>query len=119
MIFSQALIWKSLITYKKVARVTANSWYLLLGRIDEKRLGMSRDEFHQMMTAAGVPCTPFYPHTLYENPLYATMPCRVEPCPNAKACIEDAFWMPHNLLLGDEELMSEVANVVLRAIVRR
>ncbi|HUQ91728.1 MAG TPA: aminotransferase class I/II-fold pyridoxal phosphate-dependent enzyme [Bryobacteraceae bacterium] len=100
-------------------RVTANSWYLLLGRIDEKRFGMSRDEFHRMLTEAGIPCTPFYPHTLYQNPLYQHSPCRVEPCPNAEAAVRDAFWIPHTVLLGGEDLMHEVADVIRRAIVRR
>lgn len=99
------------------SRVTANSWYLLLGRIDAKRLGMSRDEFHKLLTAAGVPCTPFYPHTLYENPLYGQYPCRVEPCPNAEASIRDAFWIPHSVLMGDEMLMLEIAGVMRKAMV--
>jgi dTDP-4-amino-4,6-dideoxygalactose transaminase len=93
-------------------RVNTHSWYLMLGRVDAPRLGASRDEFHKMLSAAGVPCTPFYPHTLYQNPLYQRMPCRVEPCPNAEASIRDAFWIPHYLLLGDEELMREVAGVI-------
>ncbi|MBV6431553.1 MAG: 3-amino-5-hydroxybenzoate synthase [Bryobacteraceae bacterium] len=100
-------------------RVTANSWYLLLGRIDERKFGMSRDEFHSMLQGAGVPCTPFYPHTLYENPVYRDTPCRVEPCPNAEASIRDAFWLPHYLLMGEEGLMHEVAGIIRRAIVRR
>jgi dTDP-4-amino-4,6-dideoxygalactose transaminase len=100
------------------SRVTRNSWYLLLGRIDEQRFGMSRDGFHKAMQAAGVPCTPFYPHTLYENPLYrdGVAPCRVLPCPNAEACIRDAFWMPHYLLLGDEELMLQVAGAIRQGV---
>jgi dTDP-4-amino-4,6-dideoxygalactose transaminase len=97
-------------------RINTHSWYLMLGRVDASRLGVPRDEFHKMLTAAGVPCTPFYPHTLYQNPLYERMPCRVEPCPNAEASIRDAFWMPHYLLLGDEELMREVAGVIRAAV---
>ena len=81
----------------------ANSWYLLLGRI------AARDEFHRAVTAQGVPCTPFYPHPLYGNPLYQRGNCRVEPCPVAEACIADAFWLPHRALLGDEETTREVA----------
>ena len=49
----------------------------------------------------GVPCTPFYPHPLYGNPLYSEGGCRVETCPVAEACIGDAFWLPHRALLGD------------------
>lgn len=98
------------------ARINTHSWYLMLGRIDRDRMGMSRDEFHKMLQQAGVPCTPFYPHTLYQNPLYQKMPCRVEPCPNAEASIHDAFWLPHYLLLGDEALMREVAGAVKQGV---
>jgi dTDP-4-amino-4,6-dideoxygalactose transaminase len=54
----------------------------------------SRDELHRALSAQGIPCTPFYPHTLYGNPLYQKGGCRVEPCPVAEACIYDAFWLP-------------------------
>lgn len=105
------------ITWQKIdPRVTRNSWYLVLGRIDEAKFGMSRDAFHKQLTAAGVPCTPFYPHTLYENPLWQATPCRVHPCPVSEACIRDAFWLPHYLLLGDEELIVQVAGVIEREV---
>jgi len=90
----------------------AHSHYLLLGRIDGARFGMSRDEFHQALTAQGIPCTPFYPHTLHGNPLYQKGGCRVEPCPVAEASIRDAFWLPHRVLMADEETISEVAAVI-------
>lgn len=100
-------------------RVTRHSWYLLLGRIDAKVLGQSRDEFHRMLTAEGIPCTPFYPHTLYQNPLYQQIPCRVMPCPQAEAYIKDAFWIPHTVLLGNEELLHHVAGAIRRVMVSR
>jgi dTDP-4-amino-4,6-dideoxygalactose transaminase len=93
----------------------ANSWYLLLGRIDARRMGRTRDEFHRALTAQGVPCTPFYPHTLYGNPFYCEGGCRVEPCPVAEACIGDAFWLPHRALLGDEETTGAIAGAILKA----
>lgn len=80
-------------------RVTKNSWYLVLGRMDGK---VTRDEFHRAMQQAGVPCSPFYPHTLYENPVFQQVPNRVMPCPNSEASIHDAFWIAHHVLLGDE-----------------
>ena len=86
-----------------------SSWYLLLGRIQ------GRDEFHRALTARGVPCTPFYPHPLYGNPLYKQGNCRVEPCPVAEACIRDAFWLPHRALLGDEETTREIAAAMREA----
>ena len=93
-------------------RQNANAWYLLLGRI------RTRDEFHRGLTAQGVPCTPFYPHPLYGNPLYQQGGCRVEPCPVAEACITDAFWLPHRVLMGDEGTTGEVAAAMRLACAR-
>ncbi len=80
--------------------------YLLLGRIAD------RARFHKAITSAGVPCTPFYPHTLYQNPLYRNGRCRVEPCPVAEASIADAFWFPHRVLLGTEEETRDIAAAI-------
>lgn len=92
------------------ARVHTN--YLLLGWVDG-----DRDAFHKKLTAAGFPCTPFYPHTLYQNPLYRRHTnCRVMPCPNAEARIKDAFWVPHRALLGGEEDSMAMANAMRGAI---
>jgi len=85
------------------AQATANSEYLLLGRIDAAKFGMSRDEFHSGVTAAGIPCTPFYPHPLYGNPMYQGGGCRVELCPVSEACIRDAFWFPAPLAAGGRD----------------
>lgn len=90
-------------------QVTAHCCYLLLGRIDAARFGATRDEFHRALAAQGIPCTPFYPHTLYANPLYQPGGCRVEPCPVSEACITDAFWLPQRVLMGDEETTRAVA----------
>lgn len=98
------------LTLQKIApeaRVHTN--YLLLGRIDTVKFGRTRDQLQQAITAAGVPFTPFYPHTLYRNPVYRKENCRVEPCPVAEACIRDAFWLPHRVLLGTEEDVRRIA----------
>jgi len=94
---------------KQPAAMTQNPHYLLAGRIRDSR---SRDEFCRALSEAGVPCTPFYPHTLYENPAYREAACRVMPCPVAKDCIRDAFWLPHRVLLADEETIRQVATVI-------
>jgi len=93
--------------------MTRSSWYLLCGRIRGERA--SRDEFHRAVTEAGLPCTPFYPHTLYQNPMYREAPCVVHACPNAEAYVGDAFWFPHRLLLADEETIREAASVMREA----
>ncbi|MDQ6676621.1 MAG: DegT/DnrJ/EryC1/StrS family aminotransferase [Acidobacteriota bacterium] len=88
-----------------------NTNYLSLGRVKH------RDAFHRAVTAAGIPCTPFYPHTLYNNPLYRAGGCRVMPCPVAEMSIGDAFWLPHRVLLGSEENTRELARVIREAAV--
>ena len=80
--------------------VNRQSHYLLPGRIDADAFGSTRDEFHRCMVEQGIPCTPFYPHPLYSNPMYAAGDCRVEPCPVAEACVRDAFWFPHRVLMS-------------------
>jgi dTDP-4-amino-4,6-dideoxygalactose transaminase len=97
--------------------VNRNCWYLVLGRIDHAALGASRNAFCDALTALDIPVTPFYPHTLFENPLYQKKPCRVMECPIAKACVEDAFWMPHRVLLGDDATTLQLAEAVRNAIV--
>jgi dTDP-4-amino-4,6-dideoxygalactose transaminase len=89
--------------------------YLSLGRIDAAAMGRTRDMFQQALTGLGVPCTAFYPHTLYNNPVYRRGGCRVEPCPVAEACILDAFWLPHRVLLGSEDDTRALAAAVRQA----
>jgi dTDP-4-amino-4,6-dideoxygalactose transaminase len=86
--------------------------YLLLGRVDGDRNG-----FQKSLAAAGFPCTPFYPHTLYQNPLYSERSnCRVMPCPNSEARIRDAFWIPHRALLGSEPETEALAAAIRTAV---
>ncbi|HYA18769.1 MAG TPA: DegT/DnrJ/EryC1/StrS family aminotransferase [Bryobacteraceae bacterium] len=86
--------------------------YLLLGRLEG-----DRNAFQKNLTAAGFPCTPFYPHTLYQNPLYCGKDnCRVMPCPNAEARVRDAFWVPHRALLGSEEDTEALAKAIRNAV---
>jgi hypothetical protein len=94
--------------------VNRNSWYLVLGRI----AGGDRNGFCKRVQAEGIPCTPFYPHALYANPMYAGghSPCRVEACPNTEACIGDAFWIGFRALMGDAETTRQVARAVRAAL---
>lgn len=86
---------------------TSRSHYLMLGRI------ANRDEFCNKLTAAGIPNTPFYPHTLYGNPVYESRAsCIVHECPVAEQSIRDAFWLPHRVLMADEETTVEIGKVI-------
>ena len=37
-------------------------------------------------------------------------------CPAAEASIRQGFWLPHRVLLAEEETMREVADVLRRAV---
>ncbi len=91
--------------------ITQNPYYLLVGTVSRG----SRDAFCHALSVAGVPCTPFYPHTLYENPAYENAVCRIMPCPVAEDRIRDSFWLPHRVLLADEGTIMEVAEAIRRA----
>lgn len=88
---------------------TQNSFYLLIGRAANRGL---RDQLCHALSAAGVPCTPFYPHTLYQNELYRRGGCRVMRCPIAEASIHDAFWLPHRVLLAEVTVIAQIAGVI-------
>ncbi|MBV8549727.1 MAG: DegT/DnrJ/EryC1/StrS family aminotransferase [Acidobacteriaceae bacterium] len=106
---------KEIVWQYKPEAITRNSHYLLLGRL-LPGAAVTRDEFHARLGIAGVPCTPFYPHTLYQNPVFQEVACRVMPCPVAEACVRDAFWFPHRMLLADEETISEIAKAIRSAV---
>lgn len=91
------------------ASITQNPYYLLTARVAP---GCSRNIFCKALSDAGVPCTPFYPHTLYNNPAYRNGNCRVMPCPVAEECVRDAFWLPHRVLLADAESIREIASII-------
>jgi len=91
---------------------TQNSNYLITGRIAKS----VRDEFCSRLLAAGIPVTPFYSHTLYQNPLYTREKCRVMPCPVAEERIHDSFWLGHRAFLSPPETIRDISGVVHAAV---
>ncbi len=94
---------------KQPAESTQNSFYLLIGRTGRPEL---RDQICQKLAGAGVPCTPFYPHTLYQNEVYRRGGCRITACPVAEQCVRDAFWLSHRVLLADPGVITQIAELV-------
>ncbi len=104
---------KNLVWQQEPPEATNHSHYLLIGRTEASAM---RDRICQELEEAGVPCTPFYPHTLYRNELFRTQPCRVMPCPVAEECVQKAFWLPHRVLLAEPDNMQLIANVIRAAV---
>ncbi len=96
------------------AGATVQTRYIVPGRIDERRFGAGRDRFVEAVQAEGVPVRPFYPHTLYENPLYRLQPHRALPCPVAEHATRDSFWLPMNLFMGTEEDAMDAARAIAK-----
>jgi dTDP-4-amino-4,6-dideoxygalactose transaminase len=99
------------------AEQTQNPQYLLAGRLRDSDL--DHRTFCAELTARQIPCAPFYPHTLYRNPVYQAGNCRVMPCPVAEARVRDGFWLNHRLLLAEEDTIHECAVIMRSAIVSR
>lgn len=107
------LVWQ-----EEPPEMTQCSWYLLVGRLAPGAVG--RNEFVDRLTQAGVPCTPFYPHTLQQNPLYRSqIHCRIEPTPIADARVADGFWLPHRALLAEPDTIEEIAAAIKSSLTYR
>ena len=90
---------------------TAQSHYLLTG------WAKNRDQLCRKLTEAGIPNTPFYPHTLYENPIYLDQDqAIVHECPVAEEAVNGAFWLSHRALMGDEATTREIAGKIREAV---
>src|SRR4051812_5059357 len=106
----EEIVWQ-----KQPDAATQNSGYLTVGRL--RGPDLNRDTFVQNLADAGIPCTPFYPHTLYQNPLYRKEACRIMECPVAESSLRDSFWFPHRVLLADEETVVRAAGAIREALV--
>jgi dTDP-4-amino-4,6-dideoxygalactose transaminase len=94
------------------AGVSTQTCYLRPGRILEDSFGVGRDEFVEAMNAEGIPVRPFYPHPLYENPVFKDHEHRVTECPVAAQSSKDSFWLPMNLFMGSEEDAVDAARAI-------
>jgi dTDP-4-amino-4,6-dideoxygalactose transaminase len=108
----EEIIWQ-----QEPAEQTQNPQYLLTGRL--KNSAADHHALCSELSTRNIPCSPFYPHTLYQNPVFKNVACRVLECPVAEARINDGFWLGHRLLLADEETIRECAVLMRSAIVSR
>jgi dTDP-4-amino-4,6-dideoxygalactose transaminase len=105
---------------------TRHGYHLFLFRIDAKAFGVSREVVLKALQAEGIPVTGGYPIPLYRQPLFlnrafgpylSNAVSRLDyskvSCPNCeKICAEQGAWFEHNLLLGTELDMDEIARAL-------
>lgn len=93
---------------------TVQTRYIVPGRIDAKRFGIDRDEFVRALQAEGIPVRPFYPHPLYANPVFRSLPHRTLHCPVAEQATRDAFWLPLSVFMGTAEDAEDAARAITK-----
>jgi dTDP-4-amino-4,6-dideoxygalactose transaminase len=116
------------------SRVTRRAYHLYGFRYSAAEFGVHRDRLIEALKAEGIPAMPSYPHPVYRNPairdLQSPKPADVpywQPelpdttsfrdvyCPNAeRLCSDEAFWFPHNVLLGDRADMQDIVDGIAR-----
>jgi len=104
------------------ARLTRETIYIFLFRVDERKLGVSRNRFVRAMRAEGIPCgvgnDPVYRSALFpaDSPQYlaacqlAGAPNPPRPfCPVAERLFEhELVAIPHEVLLGDDADVDDI-----------
>ena len=96
------------------AGATAQTRYIVPGRITEKLFGLGRDDFVRAVQAEGIPVRPFYPHPLYANPVFRQLPHRTLPCPIAEQATRDSIWLPLSLFMGTQEDAADAARAIAK-----
>lgn len=116
------------------AEVTRRAWHLVLYRYVASEFGgLSREKFLHALEAEGVPANGGYLLPMHKNPCFQTLNDSPRPedkaladlcnqrgirytevsCPVAeKLCQEEMVWMPHQLLLEDEEDIRTMARAI-------
>lgn len=90
-------------------RVTAHAYHIFSMSCSEQAFGaVPRDRIVEALRAEGVPATLGYPQPIYRNELFRQPPHVVHACPEAEAYCRRSVWLPHQLLLADDQLLDEV-----------
>ena len=102
-------------------RVTSHPNYLITLRYDPAAFaGVERDLFLRALQAEGIPAQPTYPHPLYRNPLFQSLP----PCgcgkwstpqdykslflPESERVCKDGIWLEHSMFLGTRQDVDDI-----------
>jgi dTDP-4-amino-4,6-dideoxygalactose transaminase len=102
-------------------RVTSHPNYLVTLRYDPAAFaGVERDLFLRALQPEGIPAQPTYPHPLYRNPLFQSLP----PCgcgkwstpqdykslflPESERVCKDGIWLEHSMFLGTRQDVDDI-----------
>jgi len=119
-------------------RITRRAYHLYTFQLDERKLGISRQQFLEALAAEGVPASGGYPIPLYRQPCFqpldpanGQMPSPVDKfrpkrgsaldfsavhCPVSERVCREVCWFTHVLLLADEPTIRATAAAVAKVI---
>jgi dTDP-4-amino-4,6-dideoxygalactose transaminase len=114
--------------------VTRRSWHMVLFRYVASEFGgLPREKFLEALEAEGVPCSGGYLLPLYKQPAFQNLNDAPRPEDQAlsnlcnergirykdvhlpvveRLCTEEIVWLPHRLLLEEEEDMRDIARAI-------
>jgi dTDP-4-amino-4,6-dideoxygalactose transaminase len=116
-----------IITMKGDRRMTRRSYHLYVFRIDEAALGMSRQQFIQLLNQEGVPAGAGYTLPLYQYGFFKSvrdMTPSLAPyvaqhvdysrtfCPVCEQVCRDTIWFGQSVLLGTPATMRQIVKAV-------
>jgi dTDP-4-amino-4,6-dideoxygalactose transaminase len=89
-------------------RVTIHGLHLFSMRFNQKAFGgVSRARVIEALQAEGVPVSAGYPQPIYRNELFQHHAHVVHGCSEAENYCRESVWLPHNVLLADEEWIDD------------
>ena len=89
-------------------RVTAHGLYLYVMQLDTSAFpGISRNNFLKALAAEGMPGISSYPNPIYANKVFTHFRHRRMDCPEAERFCRECFWISHEILLAEEEDLSD------------
>jgi dTDP-4-amino-4,6-dideoxygalactose transaminase len=96
-------------------RVTAHAFHLFSMKFDQKAFGgISRSRVIEALQAEGVPVIAGYPQPIYRNELFKHQPNVVHDCSEAESYCSTSLWLPHNVLLADEQWIDDAIAAVVK-----
>jgi len=104
---------------KRDERITTQASYHFVFRFHPEQFeGVRRDAFVAALAAEGIPCDGRFYEPVYRSPLFRVPSDRYPQirdyhCPvSERAGYEESVWLPHQLFLGDEVDVSEIADAI-------
>ena len=109
---------------KESSKVTVNTHYMYMFYYCSSKFGnISRNEFVERLRAEGIPAfiaypvvsnTEFYQNKDFRGHITLSQEQEQYDLPNAEKIAEEVIWLPHYVLLGNQESVEEIFRVIVK-----